>query len=56
MEGKGDPDSCNTVKKKQTLLKEAVSPLVKKEGKDEKDQEGMKLRRRSKIKVTDFFF
>ena len=56
IEEKVGPDSRNTVEKNQTVLKESVSPLVKNEEEKEKEEEGMKLQRRSKIKVSVLFF
>lgn len=53
IEETGDPDSCDMVEKKQIPVKDAVSPLARKE---EEEEEGMKLRRRSKIKVRVLSF
>ena len=47
IEETGDPDSCDTVEKKQIPVKDAVSPLAR----EEKEEEGMKLRRRAKFMV-----
>ena len=52
---KEDADSCNKVGKKQIPVKEAVSPLARIED-EEDEEEGMKLRRRSKIKATILSF
>jgi len=46
----------NHAKFARFVLKESVSPLVKNEEEKDKEEEGMKLRRRSKIKVSVLFF
>ena len=54
IEETGDPDSYDTVEKKQISVKDAVSTLGRKE--EEEEEKGMKLRRRSKIKVRVLSF
>ena len=55
-EEKENADSCNKVEKNQIPVKEAVSPLARIEDEEHEEEEGMKLRGRSKIKVTVLSF